>query len=54
MQFSNDNYPDVTSRRLEEAQLSESLDEKYGYNKIKLPCERLGWLINMCSVFLFF
>ena len=47
---SADGYSEISAKRLERAQLSEVLDEKYGYDKLKLPCEKLGWLVNMCAV----
>nr|CAB3265004.1 DNA polymerase epsilon catalytic subunit A-like [Phallusia mammillata] len=45
----NDQQSESGARRLERAQLSDALDAKYGYETLKLPCERLGWLINLCS-----
>jgi len=46
----SDNQFEAAANRLQRAQQSEKLDEKYGYKKLKLPCEKLGWLINLCSV----
>ncbi|XP_039270554.2 DNA polymerase epsilon catalytic subunit A-like [Styela clava] len=40
---------DGAAKRLEQAKLSEEMDERYGYKKLSLPCEKLGWLINMCE-----
>nr|XP_009858713.1 DNA polymerase epsilon catalytic subunit A-like [Ciona intestinalis] len=37
------------AKRLEQAQLNEVLDEKYGYEKLKQPCQKLGWLINLSA-----
>ncbi|CAK8688654.1 unnamed protein product [Clavelina lepadiformis] len=43
-----ENYSEAAAKRLEAVQLSEALDEKYGYEKLRFPCEKLGWLINLC------
>ena len=48
--FYSEEKSDAASKRLEIAQQVEELDEKYGFERLKLPCKRLGWLINMAAV----
>uniref|UniRef100_H2YP33 DNA polymerase epsilon catalytic subunit n=1 Tax=Ciona savignyi TaxID=51511 RepID=H2YP33_CIOSA len=46
---SSESISESSAKRLEQAQLNDVLDAKFGYEKLKHPCERLGWLINLSS-----
>lgn len=40
-------------KRLERSQFTDTMDERFGFERMKEPGEKTGWLINMHPVFHF-